>query len=410
MKNLELTFIDKSKKSILFLEKRLKVDNYRGIQISQHNRYNLNDIFVILEILYKYSKKEKMEIRTTDISKRPYNLPNEEKFAEYVNEVNLKMGRCTQDSIRKNIFVDLNRMGLINRYHKDELVLPHIKKKITSISISDLGIELLECNNVLEKQMKYSECIDNLLKGVAVKLMKILSELEKITLLEFTFFISFIDQKLENKIYLENDIIDLIKDFRTLAVAQKNFIEKKIKEYAQPKNFKGNKKNKKDYNNWNNESQQILNLLNQTALYEYDMKTKTLIFKCDKTESLFKKDEIKKLKRSIKAKEKYFEEHEVSKKKGYELHHVVPLLKAKNSEHFFLLDVWENLLYIDAKTHSIITQNGNRQIVLKILENYDIELTDLENPIHIKFDDNVFYGIKNAKKIENKNIELLKIL
>lgn len=405
MKKLELVYIDKSKECLKFLEDRLKLENYRGIQISQHNRYCLEDILIILKTFYNHVGKEKMEIRTTDISKRPENLPNEEKYAKFVNEVNKKMNRGTQDSIRKNLFVDLERMGLLKRYSD--------KNTIKSVSITDKGIQLINPKlDKLKRQMKYSECIDELLKGFAIKIINILTELDKISLLEFTLFVSFVDKNIGNKVFLEDDIIELVKDFRSLSAPQRELIENKIKEYATPDNFKGNKKEKKDYHNWKNESQQIINLLNQTALYEYDKNRKILNFKCNKENSLFKKEDIEKLKlkRSRLEKEKYFNQHNVTKQKGYELHHVVPLLKAKNAEHFFLLDVWENLLYIDGKKHAEITQNGNRQIILNILENNDIKLTDLENDLYLKFNDNVFYSVNNKEKMKKTNKELLETL
>lgn len=412
MEKLDLLYIDPSKGCLKFLEERLSVDNYRGMQISQHNRYELSHILDILSLLYKKSGKEKMEIRTTDIKKRQFNNPNETKFAEFVHEVNIKTGRFTQDSIRKNLFVDLHRMGLINRYNADTLVAPNQQKKITSISISEKGIELIDDKlNILERQMIFSEAIDNLLKGFALKIMNVLSELgNKIELLEFVFFISFLDQKIGEELYSEEDIIRLVKEYRTLPVEVKNFVELQIKDYADPKKFKGNKKEKRDYHNWINESQQIFSLLDQTALYEYDKKNKTLSFRFDKKDALFKKSDFIKLKRSPKQKRLYFENHSVSKKIGYELHHIVPLLRAKNADHFFLLDVWENLLYIDGKKHSIISQSGNKKIVLNILENNDIELTDLREPLFLKFNDNVFYDPNNIEKMKNKNKNLLETL
>lgn len=77
---------------------------------------------VILRNLYKIVGTEKLHIRTSDSSKRPINNEKELKYSKYVNEIQKQTGRCTQDSLRKNIFVDLNRMGLINRYSDDELI------------------------------------------------------------------------------------------------------------------------------------------------------------------------------------------------------------------------------------------------------------------------------------------------
>lgn len=413
-KSLEIQKVDPSKRCLSFLEKRLKRVDYRGLQISQHNRYTLEIIVGMLQILYDLVGEEKMEIRTEDLSKRPINKENEKIYAEYVNRVKKNIGIGTQDSIRKNFFVDFHRMGLIERYDKDGISqLPYSNKryKIKSVSIATDGLSLIRSKNLLEKQILFSEYVDRLFGGFATQLIEILSELDHLTIEEYTFFISFIGKTVENIEYDIDAVIELVKDYRNLSGIQKDAVEKFVKEYADPDTFNGNKKNKRDFHNWINESQQIFYLLNQTALYEYDKENHKLRFKVkDKSETFFNRDSIKRLKRSNSCKKDYFREHNIGKHKGYELHHIVPLLKAKNADHFFLLDVWENLLYLDAKTHAIITQNGNKQIMMKILENNDIILSDLQDELNIKYNDNVFYAQENKNIMLYKNEELLKTI
>ena len=102
----KLLTIDPSKKCLVFLHERILVDNYRGLQISQHNRYTYEQVVGMLEIFYDLVNDNKMNIRTTDLSKRPFNTPDEYIYAEYTNKVIKKYGKGTQDSIRKNLFVD----------------------------------------------------------------------------------------------------------------------------------------------------------------------------------------------------------------------------------------------------------------------------------------------------------------
>ena len=116
-----LISIDPSKKALKFLANRILNDNYRGMQISQHNRYTVEDLIILLEKIYELVGENKMKIRTTDLSKRPYNTPDEYIYAEYVNNVAKEMGRCTQDSVRKNFFVDLNK-GLLRKHNIEKRV------------------------------------------------------------------------------------------------------------------------------------------------------------------------------------------------------------------------------------------------------------------------------------------------
>ncbi len=108
----EISQIDPSKECLKFLVKRLQSKDYRGIQISQHNRYTKKEILVILQEIYALVGSNLMQIRTTDLSKRPQNVGGEELYAQLTHNISLKLSRCTQDSLRKNIFVDMHRMGL----------------------------------------------------------------------------------------------------------------------------------------------------------------------------------------------------------------------------------------------------------------------------------------------------------
>lgn len=113
----EIIQIDPSKECIKFLVERLQSNDYRGNHISQHNRYTKKEILVILQEIYALVGTNLIQIRTTDLSKRPQNIIGEELYAKLTNNISLKLARCTQDSLRKNIFVEMHRMGLINRYN-----------------------------------------------------------------------------------------------------------------------------------------------------------------------------------------------------------------------------------------------------------------------------------------------------
>ena len=111
---------DPSKKSLTYIDKRINSDKYRGMVSSQHNRYDTDTICAVLELMEQFApNKSLMKIRNTDISKRPYNTPDEATYAQFVHEVNKTIGRGSQDSIRKNFFPDFDRGKLIARYTKD---------------------------------------------------------------------------------------------------------------------------------------------------------------------------------------------------------------------------------------------------------------------------------------------------
>lgn len=104
--------IDESKECIKFLVKRVQSENYRGVQISQHNRYEQKEILIILQEIYNLCGENYLQIRTTDLSKRPQNINGEEMYAKLTHNIASKIGRCTQDSLRKNIFCRYAQNGL----------------------------------------------------------------------------------------------------------------------------------------------------------------------------------------------------------------------------------------------------------------------------------------------------------
>jgi hypothetical protein len=394
--------------STLFLEERILNNKYRGRHLSQHNRYGLSTVEIMLETLYKYTRNSPLLIRTTDLSKRPYNTQEETSYANYVTEISNLIGRCTQDSVRKNFFVEFSRMGFLNRYDKKmNLLDPYESHPVKYVEVSKLGIAFFAQKNLVNQSMLFARGVDNVLKGMASDIFQAMIQLNYLTIEEYTYFMSFIGCELNGKIYFLQDIIDFIIEFRKLSIYQRSGINTIIKDYCNPNHFFGNKTIKRDLHNWINEGQQIFTVLNDTAYYEYDKNAYNpkLIFKVNTT-LLNNQTPIINIKRSILQKSNYFQSHNVSKIPGFELHHIVPLFWAKNPVEFSILDDWQNMIYIDAKSHSIITNYSPNCVELSFI-NEDIRLVDtIKRYIDLKKDQNVIYnsGQKNNMIVKNEKI------
>ena len=154
--------INQGNKALQFIDKRIKDDNYRGSWSSQHNRYTREIIIEILTLFNKYAPEGKlMRIRDTDISKRPLNTKEESDYAEFCNEAKLKVGRGTQDAMRKNIFVDLHRMELIKRHDSnEEAIEPLAKKKVKYVSLDVQGLKLIREKDLLSQFFIFSKALD----------------------------------------------------------------------------------------------------------------------------------------------------------------------------------------------------------------------------------------------------------
>jgi hypothetical protein len=113
--------------------------------------------------------------------------------------------------------------------------------------------------------------------------------------------------------------------------------------------------------------------------------------------------------RSPDEKRKYFLIHRVGKKEGFELHHVVPLAWAANDEHFRLLDRWNNMLYIDGYSHSRVTANNSRNVVMTN-DNSTIILSDFtNNHVELEIRKNVIYSLEKLDDLLSYNFDLLNI-
>lgn len=403
----EILNIDKSKECLKFLVQRIQSENYRGVQISQHNRYTQKEILVILQELYNLCGKDYLQIRTKDLSKRPYNIEGEETYAQLTHNISQKIGRCTQDSLRKNLFVDMHRMGLIERFNaKKKALKPFEGGTKKYITLSKFGIELLNSKDIFTQKLLYTRALESLMNGFGEEILQIILELDKsyISIYELLFFGTFVYKNLNSHFYTRTQIIEFIKEFRTLSRFNKEFLINKIKAYCEPSNFKGDKTQKRDFHNWINETQQILSLLTQMAYFEWNKKEERLYIRIGK-ESLY--EDNTKLKRSLAQKRYYFEKHKIKKAKGFELHHIVPLCWAKSCLEFQVLDDWQNLVYIDAYSHAQITHNQNANVCLSFNGN-DAIFTDFShNAVYCKNNQNIKYNTNNQELMLTYNQNLL---
>ena len=408
----KLKQIDPGRKCLIFLEERIDDDGYRGMQISQHNRYNCKFIVTMLQEMYNLVGNNKMSIRTTDLSKRPSNTPEERIYAEYVANLCNKLDRCTQDSVRKNLFVDLHRMGFIYRFTKNgELVLPNERKAIKYVQLTHDGIKLIQAKSLFDRNFIYTKGIERLTHGLESNLIGVLQQLDNILYInEFMLFGSYLGCKLNGKLYTEDDVVELVKDFRRMSKFQKIQVENEVQLYCNPNNFNGagkDKTDKRDFHNWKNEAEQIYMLLAQTVIYDVIDKEK-LVIKIGEG-ALFENET--KLRRSYSEKVKYFENHNIKKTPGYELHHVVSLFMANSGNEYSTLDVWQNMIYIDAFMHSKLHDTSDTYFEVDF-NGDDIELRDIvagkaNSNLLFKKDKNILYDIANKSIIKTYNEGLL---
>ena len=397
-------------RALQFIDRRIVNDHYRGSISSQHNRYTMDKIHTILSLLNEFAPALSLiRIRDTDISKRPENSPEEYMYAKFCEQAKVKCGIGTQDAMRKNLFVDLHRMGLIERY--DDYLNPtdpYSGRAIKYVSLTEEGSRFVETKNLLDRYFMFSKALDKLMGGYISILLDLLSdtnaELGSITEYEFMFFVSAIGTNTSFRL-TRSDCIELIVSYRQLSNVQRVAVINTLKSNMNPKYFRGDKTTKRDFHNWHNKIAQIYYLLRQAVYFE-TRDDKLML--SNKQAPIFDNVQQKRLDRSLDEKYKYFRHHNVNKTAGFELHHVVPLSWSENIHQFKLFDKWENMVYIDAYSHAKITQNRNRNVNM-LIDGDNLKLCDYSsNTVWLEKDKNIAYdsGLKNLMVEYNR--ELLK--
>ena len=391
-------------KALQFLSKRIMSENYRGSRSSQHNRYTMDEVHAILKLLDEFVPDGGlMQMRTTDLSKRPQPLPGEYKYTQFCEQCARKLGKGTPDAMRKNLFPDFHRMGLINRYRADKSpVDPYDNGPKKYVSLSKMGLRFVRASSLLDRHFIFAKGVNELLEGRIDVLLTLFDTpeygIKRISSYEYMFFVSAIGGDPEFQLTVKG-AVDMICEFRALPGSQRHAVIDALKEDLTPKQNVP-KQQKRDFHNWHNKIQQIYYLLKQTRYF--DVNDQCLI-------PIYQEDSESRLERSLSERREYFRKHGVIKQLGFELHHVVPLSYSECMDHFKLLDTWDNMVYIDGYTHAQMTQKRHKNVIMKLAGD-DIELLDYQNTsIRLVHDKNIKYSPLNQPIMIRRNKALLDI-
>lgn len=391
-----IKMVDEDNAFINYIIERLEGNTYRGWHVSQHNRYDLNDIAGILNAIREISSDRFFAIPPGDYTSEEKLPKDYGEFERIVGKINDELGRGTINSVKKNFFPDLSRMQFLDRERK---IVGSGEKKTLHGKLTNYAIELIDAEPITERYNKYTIGIDKLFKGKISDLAELIYESnyakDKLTIYEFMFILSDQDGSREHKIMLLNS-------FRSLSKKKCSQLINLIQEYANPKNFSGDKTVLRDFHNWKNQAQQILSLLNSTVYFGVD--SNKLFWLNIGAKSYYKGI----YRRKEQPKKNYLKNHGIEKKNNFEFHHIIPIASAKNNKEFLMIDDERNLIYIHKNKHREISQNLGRNIVLNIDENTaifeDINAEE-QNRIEVRnsgSDRNVYYSTDPKKLTEMK--------
>lgn len=359
---LEMRSIDPSNRFINYIVERVTKSDYRGFQCSQHNRLTFKYFSDLVDIIYSISKGDVFAIHVGDDNGELQ--PQANIYYQIVDEVNKATGKGTINSVKKNTFPDIARMGFLDRYDKNgQKINERVSRTgIYFVGLSRLGIQFAESNN-FQKIKLFTDGIDVLTQNTASELVEILYfndfGIDCIDILEYMYIFS--DDRKE--IYL-NDKLDLLIEYRKLTPTQKQKVDKLLKLFCDPINRRNyqNKSLLRDYSNWKNESQQIFGLFANSTYFKVD--NNKLILNTGNY-GLFDSH----VNRGEKAKSEYFKQHNKNRTTGYQLHHIIPFSKAQNKSDAVTIDDFRNLIYLKEEKHSEFTRAGTENVIMKHKEN-----------------------------------------
>ena len=384
----------------LFLQyiiERIQDDNYRGLHVSQHNRYDLDRLVKILQGIRIVANTEIFRVPLGDDG--GVEQSDCGRYYQIVKEVKRLAGIGTINSLKKNFFVDFHGAGLLFRFDKNRnLIDRNGKRSVHHAQLTPLAISLLDAP-ILGQYKAFTVALDNLFSDELTKLAEILyySDYKDtyIESVEFTLILS------DNRRETGYDKIELLDAYRALKRPRRKKALNLIKKYCTPDNFTGNKTRQRDFGNWKNQTQQIFSLLKSTVYFDvYAEKLKLNIG----TYGIF---DVTQAKRSQAVKSTYFREHQIEKTETFELHHIVPFSAAKNKEEFKLIDHWKNLIYLKNTKHAEITQNRNQHVILDV-GNKVLHFINFDNHrITATHNDTACYAEKRCRTMRNHNKILL---
>lgn len=354
----ELRDIEPQNEFLRYISDRVVSDDYRGIQCSQHNRLTFDYFKAVVDAIYAVAGEERFFIHIGD--DHGARQPLAAKYYEVVEEIKRRAGRGTVNSVKKNTFPDIARMGFLERFgkNKSKPFSEAGRHAVHSVRLSALGLKFAQATARFEQVCLFTAGVDRLLHSAATELADFLDlndyGVAGIDILEYMYILS--DDRAGVSF---GDKLRLLLSYRELLPHQQEEVHALLRKYCNPANRRDfdNKTLMRDYHNWKNEAQQIYCLFSFTAYFRVVNGTLTL-----NTGDLGFFDPN--VKRGARGKTEYFSQHGVEKRAGYELHHIVPFFKARNKQEALLVDDFKNLIYLNETKHAMFTNAHNRHAIL----------------------------------------------
>ncbi|NLB54488.1 MAG: hypothetical protein GX811_01745, partial [Lentisphaerae bacterium] len=346
----QLESIDRDNEFLQYITRRVLDADYRGHQCSQHNRLTFDYFNTVITTIYEVASDRSFGIHVGD----DMGDVQSDAHTYYAIVANIKniAGKATINSLKKNTFPDIARMGFLNRDNKKDGLIDETldrRKSVYRVSLSETGVQFALASTY-DKLKLFTAGIDVLTKNTASELVELLMlndfGIESISILEYMYILS--DDRDEISL---NDKTRYLISYRSLSGRQKEQVDELLKQFCRPLNRKewGDKTLLCDYSNWKNESHQIFGLLANSTYFKVE--SGVLVANTGNF-GMFLPGTV----RGSRGKSEYFIKHRVQRTLGFELHHIIPFSAAQNKSQTLWVDDFKNLIYLGKSKHAEFTR------------------------------------------------------
>jgi hypothetical protein len=236
-----ITQISPGNPALAFIENQIIDNNYRETYVSQYDYYPARYIRTILRLLDQSAPNSSLlYIRDTDIIENLKNTLKEVVKAQY-HTTNQETKSRKLTTVYKNILVSCRKMEFINCYDKNQNAIESLSgNNVKYITLTHLGKKLITETDSFNRSFIFSKGMDFLLDGWINSLLELFrngdQKLNRISQLEFMFFVSIINQQTSFRIHQEQ-CRSLINNFRCLSRIQKSEVGKIVENLLSKKIF-----------------------------------------------------------------------------------------------------------------------------------------------------------------------------
>ena len=352
-----------------YLLSRIERADYRGEHLAQHNRLPFEKAAALLSAIFAEAGDGVFPIPRGDDSGA--RVRGFRKFYRMADRAKKNLGQGTVNSLKKNHFPDFARMGFLDRFDKDDAVLPFkSRRSIFRAKLTANALALIRAKNPREKYRLYLAGVERLIgERMLDEIFAILFEdkFESVSVHEFMFVLSDPSvSRAEKK--------ELLKSFRRMSALERTKLRAdaraKCEEISSPP---VDKRGKRDFGNWHNQALESFNLLNQTVYFKTFKRTVLMLGFSDEALEFLAK-------RGVEARRRAIEWHRIDRREGYDLHHIVPIDVAYNRGTLKRIDDYRNLLYLSRPAHRRIPTRDNLLVRLSVEESAGRKIIRLVDP------------------------------